>query len=397
MVADGDYFVNDAIYNSLSVPEEKSAYIWAATGDFYGGRVSNDWSIPYSRILQCNIILDGLAKIEPVASDQGAYNNAKASALFYRSFDFFNLSQIYCKPYSSGSAAADLGLPLRLTSNINQDVKRSSLQQTYDQIIEDLKQAAPLLPLSPLYLTRPSQIALYALLSRVYLSQENYTAALEYANLCLSVKNDLLNFNELAASASAPITYFNKEVIFHAQLSSWSSFNVARRIISPELYSLYTDNNDLRKSIYFFTNAGNLTFKGNYTGSRSANFGGIATDEIYLIRAECQARAGNTAAAMQDLNMLLKTRWKTGTYADKTAASAEAALSLILTERRKELCFRNLRWSDLRRLNKDTRFQVTLTRMVNGQTYTLEPNLPQYVFPLDPIEITTGGLEQNPR
>jgi len=93
----------------------------------------------------------------------------------------------------------------------------------------------------------------------------------------------------------------------------------------------------------------------------------------------------------------LKNRYKTGTFTNLTAANADDALALIVKERRKELCFRNLRWSDLRRLNKDSRFQVTLTRNVNGQSYTLAPNSSRYVLPLDPIETTSGGLQQNPR
>ncbi len=122
-------------------------------------------------------------------------------------------------------------------------------------------------------------------------------------------------------------------------------------------------------------------------------------DELYLVRAESYARAGNATAAMADLNTLLRTRWQAGTYTDMVAASPDDALAKILPERRKELLFRNIRWADLKRLNKDTRFAVTLSRTVNGTTYTLPPNDLRYqvLLPEDAVTYGKGVLVQNPR
>jgi hypothetical protein len=400
MVGDGDYYVSDATYNSLSSPQEKGAYLWVPTADFYGGQPSIDWIVAYTRILQDNVVLDGTTSLTTNANNQAAYNNVKGSALFYRCLDFFDLSQQYCKPYDPSSASNDLGLPLRTSSNVNLTVLRSSLKATYDQITNDLLQAVPLLPVSPLYPTRPSKPAAFGLLARVYLSQENYSKALLYADSCLQLKNDLMNFNGLTPKKLAPFARFNKEVIFHAGLANYASaFPIKAQIVDSSLYRSYSSN-DLRLTFYFVNNGdgkGHMAFQGSYFGVAIPPFGGIATDEMYLTRAECYARTGNTAAAMNDLNTLLQNRYQTGTFSNLTAANGDAALMLILAERRKELCFRNLRWSDLRRLNKDTRFQVTLTRTVSGQIYTLPPNSPKYVLPLDPIETTSGGLQQNLR
>ena len=54
-------------------------------------------------------------------------------------------------------------------------------------------------------------------------------------------------------------------------------------------------------------------FKGSYNGTLFA-FTGLATDEIFLVRAECRARTGDINGAMDDLNRLLQQRWKTGTF-----------------------------------------------------------------------------------
>jgi hypothetical protein len=100
---------------------------------------------------------------------------------------------------------------------------------------------------------------------------------------------------------------------------------------------------------------------------------------------------------MNNLNALLVKRWKTGTFIPLTASNTDDALNKILLERRKELCFRGIRWSDLKRLNKDLKYSKTLVRVLNGQTYTLLPNDPKYVLPIPDNEIRVSGIEQNLR
>lgn len=100
---------------------------------------------------------------------------------------------------------------------------------------------------------------------------------------------------------------------------------------------------------------------------------------------------------MKDLNTLLQSRWESGTYIDKTAANANDALLFVLKERRKELVMRGLRWTDLRRLNKDARFAKILSRTINGTTYTLLPNDNRYTLLIPQEVLTNSALSQNSR
>ncbi len=393
MLGDGDFFISDSRYLGLSPPEQ-SAYLWAATKNFYGGAPSYDWQVAFARILAANVCLSGLQSLQEL-QQTAAYQNVAGSALFERSLDNFNLSQLYCKSYDHSTADKDLGLPLRRSPNVNISLKRASLAQSYGQIISDLQQAVRLLPQTPLYPTRPSKAAAYGLLARVYLSQSDYNQAGRYADSSLQLYHQLLDYNTLDPAQASPMSRFNAEVIYHYTLCNYLAFRTSRLKVDTSLYQSYADN-DLRKSLYFIAQGTDQSFKGSYDGDRLL-FGGIATDELYLERAECYARAGNTAAAMKDLNTLLKTRWLAGSYVPKVAASADEALRIILTERRKELCFRGLRWMDLRRLNKEPSFQTTIRRIIGGQSYTLLPNSARYTLPLDDFEIQKGGLEQNPR
>lgn len=126
-------------------------------------------------------------------------------------------------------------------------------------------------------------------------------------------------------------------------------------------------------------------------------FSGLATDEMYLIRAESYARTGKVSEAISDLNILLQNRYKTGTFTPySTSLSEKQALDTILSERRKELPFRGLRWADIRRLNKEGA-NITLTRRLNGQIHTLPPNDLRYVLPIPPDVLRLSNIENNPR
>ncbi|QTE61030.1 RagB/SusD family nutrient uptake outer membrane protein [Mucilaginibacter rubeus] len=353
VISEGDFYVNDTRFPGLS-QTERSVYLWAPTTDnFYSAATVDDWTLSYARILNENVVLDGLSKIKAGNQSNPAYKNVEGSALFYRSFDYYNLAQLFCNSYSSNTAKTDLGLPLRTSANINITVNRSSVEQTYEQIKSDVLQAVQLLPIKPLTPMRPSKPAAYGLLSRIYLSQQIYDKALLYADSCLQLQNSLMDYNQLNSADPRPIQMFNPEIIFNSTLITYLSFLTTRLIIDPNLYQSY-NGNDLRPANFFTTVGGNLTYKGSYSGS-STLFGGIATDEMYLNRAECFARTGKITEAMADLNKLLKLRWKTGTYQNASVTTADEALILILSERRKELCFRGLRWTDLRRLNVDSR------------------------------------------
>jgi hypothetical protein len=100
---------------------------------------------------------------------------------------------------------------------------------------------------------------------------------------------------------------------------------------------------------------------------------------------------------MADLNTLLSNRWNSS-FVPRTAANAAEALAIILTERRKELPFRGTRWTDLRRLNKDSRFAKTLIRPMNTISYTpLAPGDVRYTLLIPQAAIDLGGITQNVR
>jgi len=399
-LADGDQFTGDAGFNGYFLDEERKTYTWAA--DIYGASTSAEWNAPYQQVFYANIILEQLEKIAPgsTAAEVNERNEIKGAALFHRAFSFYQLAQQFARPYVAATAATDPGIPLKLTAAVTDKAGRGTLEQTYRQVLADLKAARQLLPVSTLVKSRPGLPAAYALLSKTYLAMEDYTLAGLYADSSLQLRSALINYNTLSSTATRPfpkvLPNANDEVFFYAITVDYDFTGTnTPTVADPALYASYSAN-DLRKVIFFRALAPGFKFKGNYAGILSM-FSGLATDEMFLTRAECNARAGNTTAALGDLNKLLLTRWKTGTYIPLTAPDAESALRLVLSERRKQLIGRGTRWADLRRLNKDSRFAVTLSRTILGTSYTLEPNSNRYVYPIPADEIALNGLVQNDR
>lgn len=397
--SDNYYLLDYTSWQALPA-HERNSFIWGAD-IFEGLGMQPDWNLPYKQVFTANVVLEGLEKVKPSSANQQQLNNTKGWALFIRGHALFNLAQLFCAPYDASTANTDLGLPVRTKPGVDEPSVRSTIQETYSQILNDLTTSIDLLPsnLQTDFRNRPCRAAALALLARVYLNMHDFLKALEASNASLQLYNTLIDYNAISTTISTPFDRKNAETLFQSQLNGGILFVSSispNTIVDSTLFSSYSTD-DLRKVLYFRQGSTPTirVRKGSYSGTIYP-FGGLATDEVYLIKAECLARSGNVSEAMNTLNLLLEKRWTTGTFNPLGAANEAEALEIILTERRKELVFRGLRWQDLRRLNKEGR-NITLTRILNGQTYTLAPNNVRYTLPIPPDEILLSGLQQNPR
>ena len=399
-----DYYLSNQRYNALAAENDRRMHTWEKD-NLFSTTGFNSWRDVYASVYCANTVLEGLDKIPRTPGNAAAWDNLKGQALFLRGFSFLDAAVVWCIQYNTATANKDLGLPLRLNTDFNEVSKRSNLQQTYDQILADLKETPSLLPVVALSKHRSSKIAAYGLLARAYLVMGNYDEALLQADNCLKLQGDLLDYSKLDAAATFPITIAGNPEFLYAKYINYSPLLASSNAIIPDdLYRLYTAN-DLRKTVFFGSNTdGSLFFKGGYFGADGPN-AAPCTDEVYLIRAECLARNNQVELAVKDLNTLLKTRWKVNvlpngdrqsTYVDYTTTDREIALNLILTERRKELIMRGTRWTDIKRLNKEGA-NISLSRTLNGKTYTLPANDLRFALPIPEDVIALSGMEQNLR
>lgn len=400
LVGADNYYMTDINYNN-SPETQRNAHIWAE--DVFITLNSSDWTTGFSKIAYSNIVLDGLNNIQITESNRSEYNEIQGSALFFRAYVYYGLAQLFCNSYVAETAGTDLGLPIRTFSDVNISPQRSTVEETYRQIIDDLENAMLLLPAVSGYQTRPSKAAAAAVLAKTYLVMEDYQKAYEYASLTLEYFDTVLDFNSELVSTSRTFRFpaypNNPEVIFWATNNSFIAVSASTTnlgLVDELLFQSYEDN-DLRKTFFYLNQSSGARFRGTYSGVLQ-NFGGIATNEILLIKAESACRLDNIDEGLSIINSLLDKRYATGEYSPKVSQNAEEALRFILQERRKELPFTSqIRWEDLRRLNKDERFAVTITRELNGNVYTLLPNDKRYILPIPKDEVEINGLQQNER
>lgn len=388
VVCADEYYLTESLYNSLQTMEQK-LHVWDE--DPYDSSELWDWNNTYKQVLYANIVLNGIDNLD---ESQMKKNKLKGSALFYRAFAYYHLAQLFCPPYHESNFEKHLGLPLKVTRELDENPERSSLEETYQFIIRDIEEAIELLPIVIDNKSRPSKQAANALLAKIYLSMQKYDEAGFYANECLSYPYELLDYNLLDINALRPIPLFNQEVIYNASLISYSTIRLA--IISPAVYDLFEDG-DLRRKIFVrMNNQGKFNFIGTYSGGVQY-FGGLAIDEALLIRAEALSRKGEIVRATEDLNELRAHRYDKTQFVPLQIGSGQELLNFILEERQRELLFRGTRWTDLRRLNYEPEFQRKLKRTVGDKEYDLEPMDLRYTLLIPTQETGFNNMVQNLR
>lgn len=396
-IGSDDYYVTDADLASLTSDWHRRTYTWEPDNLFQ--TLSTDWNAFGTAVYYCNSVLEHLKRMERTASNRQLYDNIRGVALHTRGRKLFQASLIWTMAYDERTAPSLPGLPLRTGINFNEPSVRADLRETFDFLIGDLKASIPLLPDIPAHVVSPSKPAAYAMLARVFLYMGDYRQASLYADSCLSIKNGLLDYNDIDPRPTYPIPQYNGEVILSFLMNPGQILNLARGRVNPGIIDSYSEG-DLRANLFFAANPdGSKGFRGRYSGGLTL-FAGLATDEVYLIRAECNARLGNPRQALADLNHLLYFRYRKedgqSTYVSADIDQADDVLEEVLGERRKQLIFRGLRWYDLKRLNRDGA-GIELVRESGGRTYRLPPNDPRYALPLPEDVIALSGMVQNPR
>ncbi|MEH3112410.1 RagB/SusD family nutrient uptake outer membrane protein [Pedobacter terrae] len=384
--------------NGINVPVA-NAYTWADRV-FGSNEEDFDWQTAYRKIFIWNTVIDGIMGSQGTDAEK---QTGLSYALVNRAYDYFVLVNLYGKQYDRATASTDPAVPLILAPKFLTDLTRASVQSVYDQITTDLTTALPGLRDVPDFNTNPSKAAAYALLARVYLHQRDFTNAKRYAEMALAIKSTLLDLNAYKASPSTfPSKVLNSEELMIKKTGQYPSAFP----LSADAENMYDKTRDLRYTV--------LTIQGSsgrfpqFTTTRAyykafiTNDGGYvgpSVPEIILIKAECEARAGQLTACLTTLNDFRRKRFdNTQAYPALSASSADDALRLVIDERKREFVGRGFRWFDQRRLAKDPGLVAPVIRVFKGITYTLQPGSNRYTYAIADKYITLNPeITQNPR
>lgn len=392
-IGSDDFYLSETeLYNVSET--YRGMYLWAKD---YEAVDIGDWFYAYQAIMLTNVALESL---ERISGNEKQKHQLRGEALFVRAFQHYNLAQVFAPPYQTQGENSGEGIPIKLTSDFEEVISRQSVKAVYEQIEKDLDEALPLLPPLPQIKTRPSQAAVYAFKARMFLMMAKYEEAFDMADRCLKLYDALLDLNEIDLDNMSPFPLLHEEIIYAGYSGFGDILAQPYANIDNELFESYQEN-DMRKQAYFYEKSENkIGFKSNYIGVFSTFFSGLATDEIFLIRAEASIRKGEVKRGLQDINHLLSFKYSTNTFESYENLSIEEAMDLVLKERRKELLFRGLRWSDLKRLNQEEGRQQTIFRYADdGETVlaSLPPNDPRYTFLIPDNVIYLSNINQNVR
>ncbi|OYQ38250.1 hypothetical protein CHU92_05940 [Flavobacterium cyanobacteriorum] len=420
--------------NNFGQGSDTFAFNMRPNNTFAGGI----WGSRYATINFANRVLRAWDRIFPTLTnpdDIDKANEIKGQLLAFRALCHFELLQYYSPNYNRSSQGVII---MNFVPEITQVFPRNTVGEVFDFINDDLDDAIALIgdfsSLPDYRNDDTSQDIFYLgadamrfLRARVFLYEGRYAEA-------ETVAENLIADYPLAAAGA----YFD---MFNADTpSSELVFSLSRRQDDGGAAGLYYTNsvdrngsplyelsnqllnlfaaNDIRREVILLPEGAtgslivgtdspnNILLIGKYPGSADGelinDFKMFRSSELYLIKAECEARQGKFSEAETSIQTLRNVRLITGTAPTPSYASnLTLALVDILLERRKELAFEGHRYLDLKRLGAETntgilRSNVDCASFDSSNCALLQGDY-RFTLPIPTSELAPNpGITQNP-
>ncbi|MDB4920102.1 MAG: RagB/SusD domain protein [Mucilaginibacter sp.] len=390
-----------------------------------GAHATAFWTKGYHLIYAANRIIGAIS--DNSTSD---LKLLKGENLYIRAMVDFNLVRIFGRPYPQGDGS-NPGVPLLTENSTDTSPARSSVKDVYAAVIADLLKAADLMTLpantNPKSNIFASKEVAYALLSRVYLYMNDNANAIKYAGLVINSGRYTLLQGSAYQNYFSSVPENNTETIFCIRHTKTQDQGFAAigsmyysglgpdgtsslttpggqgntgwaEIYASQAYVADLDKNpaDLRHSfIAPYTINGILQMNKKLTPNTPMYYitkysfqEGIVTlsspvylrlAEMYLNRAEANAKLGNSQLALDDVNVI-RTRAGIPTLTLSGVGTGNV-LGAVLEERRLEFAFEGQRSYDLYRNNLPLIRNYPGTHSLNNVPTT---NIMQTILPADP-------------
>lgn len=348
------------------------------------------WSNTYDAINRANQAAYSDLSENILSSNEKLKTQFKAEASFIRALGYFHLVRAFGLPYANETKDVDqMGVPLRLKGVLDRQaafetVKRSTVEEVYNQIITDFKYAIDNLPVGNKWDSgRATADAAKALLAKVYFYKHDFAnAALLAGEIVGSGEYDIDN-DMTAKFAHAEKKASTKEVVFMIPSvsiieDSWSGLRSYRtndlalptNHPSNDLIQAYDQESDLRFSTFYTKIEGTwYTTKFNYEYMDGIVLG---YNELLLIYAESLAESGgDMTKALDALNKIEKRAYG---KAQTISADKGRIIKASQKERRLELALQGERLFEMKRLKQEVRGDSWDSRKVMFQIPDLEQN-----------------------
>mgnify|MGYP000587433067 CR=1 FL=1 len=393
------------------------------------------WEFFYHQILMCNIIEEDVKALEE--DTEGVKYRLLGEVQCIRGMAYFYLVNMYASPYDPATCETAPGIPINLEITADDKVyRRSSLKVVYEQIVGDLEKAIPLLEENPINngKTRFSAIAAKALLAKVYLYMQEWDLAIAQAQEVIKANPALFDLREAGENpviyTESPLAYWTADNVPGIGYLSEKNSNVLFVNGINEVYRILSGDNaqtvfypsetlfnsyepgDVRRYYFMRRNTrGRIRYMKNryyrlnyldFVVQLSSEYGYtrvLRTEDMYLILAEAYAhKTDGIKTAVGYLNTLREVKFRAQDFEttgrlDPEDFNQQTLLETIWTERRREFCFEEQRWFDLRRT---TRPSITHYGITGSST--LQKDDPRYVLQIPQKELNVNPeIGANPR
>lgn len=399
----------------------------------------------YEVINRCNFLLDRVDDVIKTVTDDDdldVIDQCRGEAYFARALAYSELVKLFCKAYESDEdAAAQLGVVLTEHYAGNEELKRASLKDSYQFILNDLDRAAELLALDDDYnpstdgalynnSTYFNEYTVYALRARVALYMKKWDEAINYSSKVIDSGYYILS--SCTSEVSSGVSYY--EYMWTNDLSTEAIWKVGFTVNSyggrlgqvflnydyssfrpdyvPAAWVLNSySSTDLRATAFFQTYTTGyshglswpllIKYFGNETFYESSILHVsmpkvLRLSEQYLIRAEAyvQKEQPDYSRAGRDITALRTARYSS--YGGSTPLSEATAMDVIEAERVKELYMEGFRLQDLKRWHKGFEREPQEQSLSNGSSLKVEADDALFVWPIPQHELEAPGSQIEP-
>lgn len=346
-------------------------------------RIQGFWDAFYVGVRNANLVIRNAVAGNSISQEQ--VDQYVSEARFLRAYLYYQLVQNWG------------GVPLRIESNMDlPHLPRSSSDDVYALIVEDLLSAENQLPPTASISGRPTRWAAKTLLAEVFLQLQRYPEAAERADQVIAqggyTLESVASVQDIQNRIFGPDIISSSEEIFalkYARLEDqgnyllWISNHPASRLFTPQGIGAYAvhgnasnpnyvnwDDRDLRKGLWDridYGNAPNALISSKYVDPQAISQYAAGNDQpifrlsdALLLYAEAAVRAEGSVspAALEALNKVHRRAYghNPGSPSeddlDIEPFNPESFIDRVVRERGYEFIFEGKRWLELKRLGK---------------------------------------------
>lgn len=397
--------------SDVSVASASSGHFVAInqySADEYSSDLEDIWEYGYKVVDRCVRTINGANALLPKTTSNDDLKTLYASlsqCYSLRALANFYMVNIFGLPYQVGGNNTQLGLVLLTDEPVIPftQVTRSTVEQTYAQILADIQNAKDYYALyqNELSILGESdglnafyinEAGIYALEARVRLFMKDYSDAAVAAQTALDLRNASPVSNETYVKMWSSIAISNEDIF---TIAKSENDNLSANALNT-LYGSYKGTissftrsllaaTDIRKSLigYYTTSNQPAKFQGIPSAQAVNNIPIFRVSEMYLIIAEANARLNRIPEAQTALLFTAKRNTVITSEADLPSDQA-GLLTFIANENVREFFAEGHRWFNLRRTGDSFVFYGAIFDVAN------------FVYPIPDSEVSAGfGVVQN--